>query len=107
MSDPIFWTKLAYTACGWLRGADVQSLRRFWIDDLSPERATNTKRGVDIEGTAWVGDGPGSQHSYRFTVSVPQKMLHHRTQDFSIEQLVLDEAQQTLHIQILHENPVA
>jgi hypothetical protein len=86
MKDALFWTKLAYSACGWLRDSEDASLRRFWIDDFLPESATDTKRGVDVEGTAWVGDGPrGDQHPYRFIVSVPQKMLHRRPDSFSIE----------------------
>jgi hypothetical protein len=100
MKDPIFWTRLAYTACGWLREADDKSLRRLWIDDFIPESATDTKNGVDIEGTAWVGDGPRVQHPYRFTVSIPQKMLHRRRDSFSIDRLILDETQQTLRVEI-------
>jgi hypothetical protein len=100
MKDPLFWTRFAYTACGWLRGADDESLRRFWIDDFMAESATDTKRGVDVEGTAWVGDGPRVQHPYRFIVSIPQKMLHRRRDSFSIERFVLDQAQQTLQMEI-------
>jgi hypothetical protein len=107
MNDPLFWTRLAYGACGWLQEAEDESLRRFWIDDFLPESATDTKRGVDIEGTAWVGDGPRVQHPYRFIVSVPQKMLHRRGQNFSIEEFVLDEAKQTLQLQIVSEKQVA
>lgn len=100
MKDPVFWTSLAYTACGWLREADDKSLRRLWIDDFIPESATDTKSGVDIEGTAWVGDGPRVQHPYRFIISVPQKMLHRRRDSFSIERLTLDETQRTLRVEL-------
>ena len=72
-----------------------------------PESATDTKRGVDVEGTAWIGDGSQVQHSYRFIVSVPQKILHRREQSFSIEEFRLDEAQQTLQIQITSRRQVA
>jgi len=107
MNDSLFWTRLAFIACGWLRGADEPSFRRFWIDDFSPEKAANTKRGVDIEGTAWIGDGPRVQHPYCFVASIPQKMLYHRGQDFFIEQLVLDELKQTLQVRISHGKQVA
>jgi len=72
-----------------------------------PESATDTKRGLDVGGTAWVGDGPRLQHPYRFIVSIPQKMLHRRRDSFSIERLVLDEAQQTLQMEIANEKQVA
>jgi hypothetical protein len=62
---------------------------------------------VDVEGIAWVGEGPRAMHSYRFVVSVPQKMLHRRRESFSIECFDLDEEQRTLQIEIGLENPVA
>jgi hypothetical protein len=109
MKDPIFWTRLAYTACGWLREADDKSLRRLWIDDFMPESVTDTKNGIDIEGTAWVGDGPAKrvQHPYRFTVSVPQKMLQRRRNNFSIERLIFDQTHQTLRVEITYEKQLA
>lgn len=100
--DALFWTKLAYSACGWLRASEHMSLRRFWIDDLLPESVTNTKLGLDVEGTAWVGDGPKDMSPYRFIVSVPQKMLHRSPESFTIESLVLDEVQHTLQMEIVH-----
>jgi hypothetical protein len=103
MKDALFWTQLAYMACGWLRNSEDASLRRFWIDDFLPESATDTKHGVDVQGTAWVGDGSRDQYPYRFIVSVPQKMLHRRPDSFSIERFVLDEAQHTLQMQIASE----
>jgi hypothetical protein len=75
IKDALFWTKFAYSVCGWLGEAEDVLLRRFWIDDFLPESATDTKRGVDVEGKAWVGDGPRDQQAYRFIVSIPQKML--------------------------------
>ncbi|MFO1485715.1 MAG: hypothetical protein U1F71_20300 [Verrucomicrobiaceae bacterium] len=107
MKDALFWTQLAFTACGWLRESEDASLRRFWIDDFLPESATDTKRGLDVEGTAWVGDGPRDQHPYRFVVSIPQKMLHRRRDSFSIERFDLDEERHNLQVEIGHENPVA
>jgi hypothetical protein len=106
MKDALFWTKLAYSACGWLRDSEDASLRRFWIDDFLPESATDTKRGVDVEGTAWVGDGPRDQYPYSFIVSVPQKMLHRRSDSFLIERFVLDEVQHTLQMEISNEKYV-
>ena len=107
MKDALFWTKLAYSACGLLRDSDDVSLRRYWVDDFLPESVTDTKRGVDIEGTAWVGDGPRDQQPYRFIVSVPQRMLHRRRDSFSIERFYFDEEHHTLQVEIGHENPVA
>lgn len=100
MRDTLFWTRLAFTACGLLREADDKSLRRFWIDDFLPESATDTKHGVNVEGTAWVGDGPRAMHPYRFVVSIPQKMLHRRRDCFLVDHFALDEEQHTLQVEI-------
>ena len=104
MRNPLFWTRLAYTSCGLLRESANKSLRRLWIDDFLPESATDTKHGVDFDGIAWVGDGSGAMHGYRFVVSVPQRMLHRRQDEFSIERFDLDEERQTLQLEIRHEN---
>ena len=104
--DRQFWERLEYAASHWLRGSDDITLRRFWIDGFLPEAATNTQRGVNVEGAAWVGLGRRRQLQYRFVVSVPQKLLHQR-ETFSIEHLSLDEAQQTLQIAVSSESPVA
>ena len=104
--DKEFWTRLEYDVSRWLGGSDDKTLRRFWIDGFLPESATDTKRGADVEGMAWVGIGGSEQYQYRFVVSVPQKMLHRR-ETFSIERLSLDEAQQTLQIEVTNEKPVA
>ena len=71
-----------------------------------PERATDTKHGVDVEGTAWIGDGPRAMDSYRFVVSVPQKMLHDWQGNPSIERFTLDEAKCTLQMEVARERPV-
>ena len=94
---------MEYDTSHWLESSDDKTLRRFWIDGFVPESIIDTKRGADVEGTAWVGDGPREQHQYRFIVSLPQKLLHRGRQTFSIEQLSLDAAQQTLRIEIVHE----
>lgn len=107
MDDPHFWTALAYGACGWLHDSEDTSLRRFWIDDFLPENAANTKFGVDVDGIAWVGEGPRDQHPYRFVVYIPQKMLGRWEQGFTIEQLVLDKVEKTLQLQIVSERRVA
>lgn len=100
MQDSLFWTRLAYHACGWLQDSGDESLRGFWIDDFRPESAAGTKRGADVEGTAWVGDGPRTLSPYRFIASVAQKLLHRQERNYCIEQLVLDKANRTLQMQI-------
>ena len=107
MREASFWTHLAYAACGLLQNAADKSLRRFWIDDFMPESATDTKRGVDVEGTVWIGDGPRAMHSYRFAASIPQRMLHRRQDGFLIEHFDLDSERRTLRIKITPESPVA
>ncbi len=105
MKEPLFWTQLAFMSCGLLRESAEKSLRGLWIDDFMPESAANTKRGVDVEGTAWVGDGSRAMHPYRFVVSIPQKMVHHRRDHFSIERFDLDEEQHTLQIEVAYVHP--
>jgi hypothetical protein len=100
LDDTEFWTHLEYEASRWLGDADDSALRRFWIDGFIPESITNTKRGAEVEGIAWVGIGSRDQYEYRFVVSVPQKMLQGRRQTFIIDQLFLDDAEQTLQIQV-------
>lgn len=100
MQDSLFWTRLAYQACGWLRDSGDESLRWFWIDDFIPEIANDAKHGVDVEGTAWVGDGSRSQHPYRFLVSVPQKLLFRHERGYFIKQLAMDKVSKTLQLQI-------
>ena len=102
MEELLFWTGLAYTACGGLRLADDPALRGFWVDDFLPESAIDTKRGVDVQGTAWVGDG-SRMHPYRFTASIPQKMLHRRRKSFSIERLDFDHARRALQVVISNQ----
>jgi hypothetical protein len=58
MDDKEFWTRLEYDASHWLESSDDNMLRRFWIDGFLPDSINNTKYGADVEGTAWVGDGP-------------------------------------------------
>lgn len=107
LDDEEFWTRLEYDASHWVENSDDKALRRFWIDGFLPEDVKDTKRGVNVEGTAWVGTGPRMQYPYRFVVSVPQKMLHRRRQTYSIEQLFLDDAEQMLQIALLSEKQVA
>lgn len=107
MSDALFWTRLAFTSCGLLRESADARLRGLWIDDFMPESASDTRRGVAVEGTAWIGDGPRAMHQYHFIVSVPQRMLHRCRDTFSITSFDLDAEQHTLQMEICDETPVA
>jgi len=57
---------------------------------------------------AWHGFGIGGreQYPYRFVVSVTQKMLNRGRKTFYIERLSLDEAEQTLQIEVVGEKQV-
>ena len=69
-----------------------------------PEKAIDVQRGVEVVGLAWVGVlSTRSQKEWRFTVSIPQKMLHRRRKNFVIEELVLNEAEQTLELTLVCE----
>lgn len=103
IDDADFWLRLEYDASHRLGRSDDRTLRPFWIDGFLPESATDTKRGVDVTGIAWVGKGSRNQHPYRFIVSVPQAMLVRRRRSFFIEDLLLDATQQTLRIQVAIE----
>lgn len=107
IDDREFWNRLEYAASHWLQSSNEKSLRRLWIDGFLPEHAAGTKFGIDVTGIAWVGSEGRVQHPYRFIVSVSQKMAHRRKRDISIEQLVVDSAQQTLEMQIDVEEGVA
>jgi hypothetical protein len=100
IDDKEFWTRLEYDASRWLEGLEDKTLRGLWIDGFLPDGIKDTKHGIDVEGTAWVGDGPRKQNQYRFVVSIPQRMIHHHRETYTISQLVLSEAQQTLQIEI-------
>lgn len=83
-----------------------QVLRRFWIDGFVPVTTYNTKRGLDVEGVAWVyGDSRSPGGSFRFIVSIPQKLLYRRIQNYAIEQIAVDEAEETLHVVIGRDLP--
>jgi hypothetical protein len=79
---------------------------QFWIDGFLPATVANTKHGVDVEGTVWVGDGPRAQYQFYFVVSVPQTLLHRNRQGFSIGNLLLDIAQQMLQIEVVTDKQV-
>ena len=98
LNDQEFWTRLEYDASRWLENSDDQGLRKFWIDGFLPETARDTKFGVEVEGTVWVGERGRVQYEYHFAASVPQKLLHRRRESFEIESLSLDEAQQLLEV---------
>ncbi len=89
LNDQDFWERLEFHVSRLLGSSSDKALRRFWIDGFIPNSATNTRRGLDVEGAAWVVDGRGD-HSYQFVTSIPQNMLHKRTRDFEIESLTLD-----------------
>jgi len=104
MKDTHFWMRLESDVTVWLHEKVHGGL---WIDGFNPEFIKNTKRGVDIEGVAWVANGRRSQSPYRFIVSIPQKILHRHRDSLFIEDLVLDDGQKTLEIRIADELQVA
>ena len=103
--DAEFWTRLEYYASHQLQVGADKALRQFWFDGFDPLTVKDTKRGVDVEGMAWVGHG-SEMDQYCFVVSVPQKMLHGHRQNFSIAQILLDDAQHTVQIVITLEKQV-
>ena len=107
LNDREFWERLEFAATRWLDDAADHGLRRFWIDGFLPESAKNTKLGIDVEGVAWVGDGPRNQEQYRFIASLPQKMLHRAASGFTIEQLSLDQGRQVLQLVLAIPKPIA
>ena len=98
LNDREFWTRLEYAATQWLENSEDVAFRRFWVDGFLPDSAKDTNFGADFEGTAWVGIGARRQDQFRFIASLPQKMLGRQAPPFVIEQLSLDEAQQTLQL---------
>ena len=100
MKDTHFWMLLESSVTVWLREKVHGGL---WIDGFNPESIKNTKRGVDIEGVAWVANGGRSQSPYRFHVSIPQKILHRHRDNLHIEELVLEGGQKRLEIRIVDQ----
>jgi hypothetical protein len=101
LNDREFWERLEFDSCRWIENANDAHLKRFWIDGFLPEKATNTKFGVDVQGVAWVGAGPRKQWPYGFVASLPQKMLYQRCPQYTIQQLTLDEKEQVLRVVLL------
>ena len=113
-----FWTQLEHDATRWLESSPDRTLRRFWLDGFNPETATNTKQGINVDGSAWVhcfdggqvargvkfpypsGTEAGGHPNYRFVASIPQKLLHMRKINFEIKGLSLDADQQFLQVEI-------
>ncbi|MFN0055800.1 MAG: hypothetical protein ACKV0T_26955 [Planctomycetales bacterium] len=97
LTDAHFWSELEYSACRWLRASTDPRLKYFWVDGFVPETIRDTRRGVDVEGFAWVVDGQ-VQHRYRSVVSLPQKLLRGTRQDFVIDQMIFDWRQRVLEV---------
>lgn len=99
LNDRDFWDRLEFDASRLLGSSPEKVLRRFWIDGFIPESATNTQRGLDVEGIVWVGvGGEQEQQSFRFVASIPQKMLKKRARKFEIGSLTLDCDRSLLHL---------
>ena len=92
IDDKEFWSRLERAASAWLSSSEEKQLRRFWIDGFSPETATDTQRGADVEGVIWLGEGSRQQHEYHFIASVPQKLLHHPG-TVAVDDIVIDGVQ--------------
>jgi len=106
LEDRDFWARLEYDATRWVAAAPDPALRRFWIDGFIPDAATNTQRGLDVEGVVWIGEG-SQQRGWRFVASVPQKLLHRYRQIFAIESLSLDAERQCLDVVIAWKEPAS
>ena len=105
LKDIDFWVRLECAVAARLNESDDPILRYCWIDGFLPVSILDTKRGVDIHGTAWLGLGT-QQYRYHFIVSIPQRMLHRRGQEFDIEDLTLDQSRQTLQLTVVSRPPV-
>lgn len=95
-----FWERLELESCRWIENSNDPFLKQFWIDGFSPERATNTSYGINVSGVAWVGNGSRKQWPYRFTASLPQKLLYRRDPQCVIQQLTIDDREQVLHVKL-------
>ena len=96
LNDQEFWARLEYDASRWIQRSGDKDLRRHWVDGFIPTNAIDTKRGLNVEGAAWVmGE---SECEYRFLASIPQKLLHGRRQKYEIESLTLDKDHHLLEL---------
>jgi hypothetical protein len=90
LRDEKFWLMLEYGISGWFRTCGDKSLGGFWCDGFVPERAQDTRNGIDVSGVVWIGDGRSSQHMCAFTAAIPQRMLAKRRGDVVFTDLALD-----------------
>ncbi len=105
LNDQEFWTRLEYDASHWLQSSSDKDLRRHWVDGFIPTNATDTKRGLSVEGVAWVmGEG---ECEYRFSASIPQKLLRGRRDKYEIESLSLDKTHHLLELVVASLKAVA
>jgi|HubBroStandDraft_3_1064219.scaffolds.fasta_scaffold477457_2 hypothetical protein len=98
--DQQFWTRVEYAASRLLQNSEDKGIRRYWIDGFIPESGKTTRRGTNVEGIAWVGEGGRKQNPYRFVALLSQKMLLTREKNFQIEECKLDEGLQILSLVI-------
>jgi len=105
LDDQEFWNQLEYDASRWLGTSSDRSRRRYWVDGFVPTNAINTKRGLNVEGVAWVMGG--GKCEYRSIVSVPQKLLHGNRQSLEIQSLSLDEDQHLLEVVVARRKAIA
>lgn len=90
LMDAQFWLELEFKLSGWFTSSGDRSLSGFWCDGFLPQFATDTKSGVDVSGSAWIGNGPREQSKWSFVVSIPQRMLTRRRNDVVVKAVEVD-----------------
>lgn len=98
LGDKYFWDSLEYIVSRWFSSSEAKELRSFWIDGFVPNSFRNTKRGIDVLGKAWIGKGPRNQDLFDAVISVPQKMLTRRREEYIIEDVSIDEQNKSIWV---------
>jgi len=75
LADTDFWSRLEYELSGWFRTCGDNALGGYWCDGFVPQSASNTKEGVEVQGTSWIEEGRGSRGQFAFVLSIPQRLL--------------------------------
>jgi hypothetical protein len=95
MKDGMFWSRLEFTACGWLATSEEKIHRKYWIDGFAPEELRQSNAGVEISGRVSVV-GHRTYEDFRFFTRMPWRIVTRGRELFEIEQIEIDEESRTV-----------
>lgn len=75
LKDEIFWFRLGSYVTERLKVSENVEWKKYWIDDIFPVSAENSKMGVGVSGDIWLM-GTKNCYKFKFKAKIPQKLLH-------------------------------